>query len=152
MVEELLEAAIFQDISYTAMKDIAQFSVAIELDEGDALISENEIEYDLYVLSAGTLEVVSSGSDNTSGEVVISKQDYNIFGEITWLTRNRRTATLRCKNQVKAIKIDGDELLKYMENNPVVGFEIMRNTAKIVAERLENTNTLVKQILWNSNI
>jgi len=152
MVDDLLSAAIFNEVAYDAMEDISNFCVRIELSEGDALISENDSDYDLFVLSDGTLEVVSSGSGKTSGEVVISKQDYNVFGEITWLTRNRRTATLRCKDQVSAVKIDGDALTKYMEAHPQVGFEIMRNTAKIVAERLENTNTLIKQILWNSNI
>jgi len=152
MIDELIGAAIFKDIPYDAMVEIETFCTLIELGEGDALISENDTDSDLYIVSGGALEVVSSGSSGTSSEVVISEQDYNIFGEITWLIHHRRTATLRCKGNVSAIKIDGMALMNYLETHPAIGFEVIRNTAKIVAERLENTNTLIKQILWNSNI
>jgi len=152
MIDELISAAIFSEVPYNAMKDIEAFCTSIELGEGDTLISENDSDSDLYILCDGALEVVSSSSKDTSGEVVISKQNYNVFGEITWLTNNRRTATLRCRGSVNAIQIDGKALMTYLEDHPEVGFEIMRNTARIVAERLENTNTLIKQILWNSNI
>jgi len=152
MVDELLSAAIFKNINRDAMDDISDFCELIELDDGDALISENQNDSDLYVLWEGKLEVVSSGTEKTSGEIVISKQDYNIFGEITWLTHKRRTATLRCIGSVNAIKIDGEMLSDYLEENPEIGFQVMKNTAKVLAERLENTNTLIKQILWNSNL
>ena len=152
MLDELINAAIFNDVSYNAMQEISEFCEVIELSEGDSLISENDADYDIFILTDGALEVVSKGAKSTSEEVVISKADCNVYGEITWLTRNRRTATLRCHGTVSAIKIDGEELIQYMENNPAIGFEIMRNTAVIVAERLENTNSLIKQILWNNNI
>ena len=152
MLDELIDTAIFKDVSYSAMQEISAFCEAMEFNEGESMISENDADYDIFILTEGALEVVSKGAKSTSEEVVISKADCNVYGEITWLTRNKRTATLRCHGAVSAIKIDGEELFKYMEANPAIGFEIMRNTAVIVAERLENTNTLIKQILWNNNI
>lgn len=150
MIDDLLQLPLFREIDYEALKDIATFSSKVELNESDALISENDPDHDIYIVSEGKLEIVSSSSDIASSEVVISQQDHTLFGEMTWLTHNKRTATLRCKENVIAIKIDGDKLMDYMEKNPQVGFGIMKNIAILLALRLGNTNTTMKQILWNS--
>lgn len=152
MIDDLLNTELFKDLAYEVLEDIADFCTPINLVEGDALISENDSDYDLYILIEGKLEVVSNSSAGTSNEVVISEQDYSLFGEITWMTHRRRTATLRCQGSVSAMRINGDALMAYLETNTEVGFEVMRNIAKIIATRLENTNTTIKQILFNTNL
>ena len=151
MINQLLTTYLFKDMDYTALEEIATFSTYLHLNDGDALIQENEAEnFDVFVLCAGSVEIISSSSASVSGDVAISKQDVEVFGEISWLTRRKRTATVRCRGEVEAIRIDGNAFMGYLEQRPKAGFEIMRKISLLLAHRLESTNMLLKQILWNS--
>lgn len=151
MINDLLRTYLFKDIEYVALNDIVRFSKRLELTDGDVLIYENELEnFDVFVLCSGSVEIISSSSPSVSGDVVISKLDMEIFGEISWVTRRKRTATVRCRGEVEAIRIDGKVFMRYLEEHHKVGFEVMRKISMLLAERMVATDTLLKQILWNS--
>lgn len=151
MINQLLTTYLFKDMDYAALEEMARFSSHVHLNDGDVLIHENETEnFDVFVLCAGSVEIISSSSSSVSGDVAISKQDVEVFGEISWLTRRKRTATVRCRGEVEAIRIDGNAFMHYLEQHPKAGFEIMRKISLLLAQRLESTNMLLKQILWNS--
>ena len=98
------------------------------------------------------MEIITSGSGLTSDEISISKQDKELLGEISWLSGGKRTATVRCIGEVEAVRIDGKKLMDYLYQYPKVGFFVMRHIARLLSTRLDQTNNLLKQILWNSNI
>ncbi len=151
--ETLLKLELFEDLSADEIDEISLFSKMHHLDDGTLLIQENDVDrFDLYVLCNGSLEVVSRNSEITSAEVVISKDEKEIFGEIGWLCQKKRTADVRCYGPVKVIQIDGERLRKLVQQNPRVGYNIMRRTAVMVAESLAQTSGLLKQVLWANNI
>ncbi|KPJ92573.1 MAG: hypothetical protein AMJ53_09105 [Gammaproteobacteria bacterium SG8_11] len=153
IANDLAPVYVFQDLEYSVLEDIAVFSTKLHLFEGDNLISEHTGSLsDMYVLCGGTVEIISSSSGVTSEEVSLSRQDKEIFGEISWLTRRKRTATIRCLGDVDAIRIDGVQFMQYLDKHPQVGFSVMKNIALLLADRLNHADSLLKQILWNSNI
>lgn len=153
MINRLETAAIFEDLSREEILHISQFCTSLELYAGDNLISENDSgTLDLYILFDGQVEIITSGSGLTSDEITISKQDKELFGEISWLTGGKRSATVRCIGEVEAVQVDGKKFMDYLNKNPKVGFFIMQHIARLLSHRLDQTNNLLKQILWNSNI
>lgn len=153
MINDLLQTYLFKDIEYAALQDIVNFSNRLTLVDGEVLIHENETEnFDVFVLCSGSVEIISSSSRTVSGDVVISKADMEVFGEISWITRRKRTATVRCRGEVDAIKIDGKVFMHYLEAHPKVGFNVMYRMSRVLADRLVATDTLLKQILWNSTL
>jgi len=153
MINDLLQTYLFKDIEYAALLDIAKFSKRLALHDGDVMIHENEMEnFDVFVLCSGSVEIISSSSRTVSGDVVISKADMEIFGEISWITRRKRTATVRCRSEVDAIRIDGKLFMHYLETHPNIGFSVIRRMFSLLADRLAATDTLLKQILWNSTL
>ena len=153
MLSDIESISIFRDLEFSKLEDIMSFCEKLQLGAGDVLISENDhSNNDLYVLCNGHVEIISNGSGVTSGDVPISKQDKEIFGEISWLTGGKRTATIRCVNDVEAIRIDSKQLSQYLEQNTDVGLAVTRRIALLLAYRLDQTDNLLKQVLWNSNI
>lgn len=153
MIDDLKKSFLFEGLDRSTLDDIAIFCTRLHLLGGEVLIQENETKkFDLFILCRGFVEVVSNDSMVTSGEIVISSEDNELFGEISWLTRRKRTATVRCRGDVDAIKIEGAQLRHYLETNPASGYIIMRRIASLLSERLESTNSLLKQILWNIRI
>lgn len=157
MIEQLQQTALFAGIPLRALGDISCFCQPLALSAGDQLIAENaQHTHDLFILCDGQVEILSSGanagSGSTSSEVVLSAQDQTVFGEISWLAKRKRTATVRCVGNVEAIRIDGQALFEYLQNHTEIGFQVMHRIALLLAERLERTDQLLKQILWNSYI
>ncbi len=151
MISEFDDISLFKELDGQALEDISEFSTKLNLLDGEIVISENELQpFDLYVLCNGHVEVVSNSSDITSGEVTLSQQDKEIFGEISWLVGRKRTATIRSVGEVEIIRIDGQKLTNYLRTHPETGFIIMRAIANLLAESLSQTDQLLKQILWNS--
>lgn len=153
MIGGLDTVSIFSELDFSALEEISTFCERLSLMEGDVLISENDASSnDLFILFEGKVEIISNGTGVTSGEISISKHDKEIFGEISWMSGAKRTATIRCVGDVDAVRIDGKKLTHYLETHPDSGYFIMRRIALLLAHRLDQTNNLLKQVLWNSNI
>jgi len=150
MIEILENISLFEGLDYAVLADVSLMCSSHEFSAGDTIICErNKEERDLYVLISGNVEVLSINRGSVCGEVVLSKKDKDIFGEVGWLTDQPRTATIRAIGEVEAIKIDGDQLMAYLEERPKIGFIIARRIADLLAQRLKFTDDLLKQILWS---
>ncbi|MCG6969591.1 MAG: cyclic nucleotide-binding domain-containing protein [Gammaproteobacteria bacterium] len=153
IANDLMPVYVFRDLEFSVLEDVAGFSTKRHFFPGDVLISEHQGSLsDIYVLCDGTVEIISSSSGVTSEEVSLSRQDKEIFGEISWLTQRKRTATIRCLDEVDAVCIDGRQFMQYLDDHPEVGFPVMKNMSLLLADRLNEADSLLKQILWNSNI
>lgn len=153
MYDELKESSCFQDLNADQIASILPYCSQVFLNDGDIMIHEGEQDsQDLFILISGTVEIVSSDSNVTSSEVVLSSEDKDLFGEISWLTAGKRTASARCRGDVEAIKVDGSALMRHLEKNSEAGFKVLRRIALILSQRLEESDSLMKQLLWNANI
>lgn len=153
MLYDLENTALFQDLSHEDLNAIAKFCRREVLADGDVIIHENErTGHDIFILCKGAVEVVSNQTNMLSGEAVLSPETKELFGEISWLTKSRRTASVRAKGPVEVIRVEGARLDAYMTQHPQAGFAIMRRIATLLSQRLSETDTLLKQILWNTGI
>jgi len=153
MIDILENISLFEGFDYVILADISLMCSKHEYGDGDTLISEsNKENRDLFILISGDVEILSINRSSVSGEVVLSKKDKDIFGEVAWLTDQPRTATIRAIGEVEAIRIDGDQLMEYMEKNTDAGFILARRIARLLAQRLKYTDDLLKQILWSGCI
>ncbi|MCP4272918.1 MAG: hypothetical protein GY781_13310, partial [Gammaproteobacteria bacterium] len=88
MITELLDSSLFSDTHIDVLDDITTFCQYKECDDGDLLIEENSSgSFDIFILCSGNVEIFSSSSESTSSEVVISSQENDLLGEISWLLR-----------------------------------------------------------------
>jgi len=150
MLASLEASNLFSELDAKTITEIAKFCQYKIFQPGDILISENQNDNcDLFIIRSGNIEIVSNGKHHLSEEVPISRHDRELIGEISWLTRQRRSATIRCSSEVEAVRISGDALDQYLENNPRVGHLVMKQIARFLAGRLNQSNVLLKQILWN---
>ncbi len=153
MFTELDQVSIFTGLTYEQLENISSFCTRQMHDDGDMLIEEGDHgDADLFVLLGGTVEIVSSNAATTSNEVVLSREDKDIFGEISWLTNAKRTAGVRCNNNVESIRINGHGLMAYLQQDTEAGFQVTLQIAKLLAHRMEESNLLLKQLLWNRGI
>lgn len=152
MIEKLKQLPFLDGLDDVALADIAIISTEFTLDDGEVLIGENEPENHLYFLCEGQVEVTTRENGSTSGELVLSNEDVEVFGEIGWLCNSRRSANVCCVGKTVAIQVDGPRLMKYLEDNPRVGFLLIQRIARLMAARLKKSDLLIKQMLLSSGV
>jgi len=150
MMVELADSSLFSETDFDVLDDISAFSIRRECSDGEILIEENSSQnFDIFILSEGRVEITSNSTNDASSEVVISSREKDLLGEISWLLRTQRTATVRCFGEAIVIQIDGDKLMDYFESHNENGYHFMKRIAMLLSKRLVNTDDLLKQLLWN---
>jgi CRP-like cAMP-binding protein len=133
MIADLLSAQLFREVPYQDVDMVSRFSQRVVMDDGEFLIREDERDFDLFILLRGSVEIVSNERVAISEECVLSRNHKELLGEIGWLTQRRRTAAVRCRGTVEAIRIDGVALSQYLMDNPKVG--LRRYAQRCLASR-----------------
>ncbi len=71
------------------------------------------------------------------------------FGWSTVGRHGHYTAQGRALSDVRVISIDGQGLMNYLEQNPVVGFVVMKRVVDVVSGRLRTMRTLVLETAFD---
>ena len=92
---------------------------------------EGEESQDLYVLLEGELDVLK-------GEQVINilSEPGAVFGEMSFLMGDKRTATIRARTQGKALSVPRQDIGRFLQEFPELG----QGMAQVLAQRLDATS------------
>lgn len=97
---------------------------------GEFICHKGDRSYYTYVLLRGKVEVLI-------GDRVVAVEDREgtFIGEVSALTGNRRTATLRAKGEVVLRVMNASQLERFVTRNPAIGVRLIRS----MAERLDRS-------------
>jgi CRP/FNR family transcriptional regulator, cyclic AMP receptor protein len=99
---------LFQTVSDEELNEIAPFAEEVLVDEGTELVKEGDFSYEFMAIEEGTAEVLRGG------EHVADLGPGDFFGEIGLLEKDRRTATVVAKTDMRLITLTGWDM-KRME-------------------------------------
>jgi CRP-like cAMP-binding protein len=99
---------LFQTVSDEELREIAPFAEEVEVEAGTELVREGDYSYEFMAIEEGTVEVLRDG------EHVADLGPGDFFGEIGLLEKDRRTATVVAKTNVRLITLTGWDM-KRME-------------------------------------
>lgn len=135
------------DNEITALISVAEFRI---YKRGTPIILEDSKSRDLYVISEGRASVrISLPSDEEREEIVYTMREGQVFGELSLVDGSPRSATVRAEDDVSAFVFDFNKLNNLLENQPRIGYFLMRNIAAIISNRMRNTNMLWRNsIIW----
>jgi len=100
---------------------------------GETLILEGDSSEDLYILVSGELDVLK-GKRSISAIAGAG----SFFGEMSFLLGTKRTATIKAKDDVRAIRIPKEEVKTFLSEFPDVAMEI----TTVLARRLDETSQM----------
>jgi len=103
--------------------DVKKFMTSFEA--GQTLFMENDASRDLYILVSGSVDIIKG--QKKINEITESGA---LFGEMSLFLDSRRTATVKAKTDVKAIRIPPEEIDRFLDSCPDVVWEITRYLAK----------------------
>lgn len=111
--------------------------------EGDALIKRGEQGDSMFILMEGLLDVyVPSG--NGEGDVCVAQiQPSEFFGEMSLLTGEPRSATIKASSESLVYVIGKDDIVQILQKRPELGERI----SLVVAERHVRTSKALEKAL-----
>lgn len=129
----LRQVPLFSGIEPSKLKLLAFTSDRVSYSDGQELFRQGDEGDAAYVILSGKADVVVE-SDTGPINVAIVEPN-SIVGEIAILCDVSRTATVRAKGPVEALRIRKDHFLRMLREFPEMTIEIVR----VLAKRLSST-------------
>ncbi|NOZ94666.1 MAG: mechanosensitive ion channel [Acidobacteria bacterium] len=119
----LASSTLFAGLPDDALDRLAAHSRWLRFAAGEAVIREGEDSRAMYLIAHGTASVLQNGKE------LAHLGDGELFGEIAFLTGQRRSATIRAAGELTIVEIDGVALAALLERRPDLAEELERRMA-----------------------
>lgn len=141
LTSQLARVPFLAHIDQATIDELMLNSIILEGAPGEVLLQEGEDEHHFLVLLKGTVEIVKDGA-------VVATLDSpgEILGEQALLKR-RRSATVRARERVFCMKVDGSFVHSLSEAQRLVyEAELYRFLADVLTRRLEATSRRLAEL------
>lgn len=148
--ETLAKIGLFEGLSDGALASIAALCREESFPSDTVICAEGHKTKRIYFLQDGAVGLlVKPTSVPKPLTLSVLKSPGQAFGWSAVVGQGHYTAQGRALSNVRVVSIDGHGLLDYLEQNPVVGFVVMKRVAEIVSNRLRVTQTLVLETAFD---
>lgn len=117
-VERLRRLELFGDLDHHDLSAVARWVDEVEVAEGDLLIEEGALPYELFVIEEGTADV------EHDGKVVAVLGSGDVVGEMAVIRQQRRGASVRATSRVQALAINVEEFQEMAQEMPEIARQI----------------------------
>lgn len=151
--EDILQFKIFEDMNIEELDAVWSISQEVRYNAGDVILEESSYGSgsDFFIILEGNVKVeLESGQSHMEGNVskrlaVLKSGD--VFGEMGLLGKGRRSAKVSAYSDLIVRRVVHRELFQLFDNNPRLGYLIMRNLAAILTDRITDMN-----FMWRNQI
>ena len=122
----------FSKLEASKLKLLAFTSESLTFDDGEKLCSTGDPADCAYVIMSGEVEILVQTDE---GEAPISVRGQNeLIGEMAVITNSPRSASMRAKGEVVAMRIMNEAFIKLLCENPAIALDVMRQLSERVAD------------------
>jgi CRP-like cAMP-binding protein len=129
----LSNSPLFRGVDPAQLRLLALVAEKRVFHDGEELMHHGEEGHSAYVLIDGAAEVFVLVGGRETPVAFLSGNE--IVGEMALLTDLPRTATVRARGRVEALRIDRETLLRLLREFPGMALELLR----VMTKRLERT-------------
>jgi CRP-like cAMP-binding protein len=125
---------ILQGTADSTIEKIAAVAKPQNVEEGDTLYSVGDPARSAFVVAAGRLRFILGGDGRPAAQGTII-QAKDILGWAALLgNQPRRIATVAALERCRLLDIDGEALLRILEQDPQAGFLVMQRLARMITQ------------------
>lgn len=145
MVAKLREISLFRDIPEDQLEPLADACRVKEYRAREVIFREYDTAKDVYFVLKGHASIVAC-EPRVGCRQIMTVGDGDLLAWSAVLGQPRLTATARTIDNSTVLAIDGEKLLNVCKSNTELGFEIMRRTAEVLADRLHGLRVQLLEI------
>jgi CRP-like cAMP-binding protein len=139
--EMLANSDIFNGLSDEWLIKIGELARLEDFEEKSYLFVESGEPRDMYIIQSGKVNMDVSLSPTPSVGYQVTVDTLGKGQTCGWssvMGSHIYTMTAVCTEPVKVIAINGSLLRHFLDDNPDIGYKVMKNTAHVVVGRLRN--------------
>jgi CRP-like cAMP-binding protein len=140
----LRSEALFECLSDEQIENLVQQSQVSHFGRGERVIREGAEGDSMFVLLSGAAEV--SISKNGTSIPVATLKAPDCFGEMSLLTGERRTATVRAETDCQVMEIGKPVMAELLRASP----DCLERLSELLAKRKMETEGLLKEAIFHS--
>jgi len=139
--EVLRRVPMFAEIEPAKLKLLAFMSERVGFDPGKRLMQQGDLADAAYLIIDGHADVIL---ETPAGPVIVATLGANeIVGDMGILGNVPRTATVRAKDRLIALRISKEPFMRMVREFPTMAVSIMQE----LAQRLDSTNNQLRTAL-----
>ncbi|MGD8457545.1 MAG: cyclic nucleotide-binding domain-containing protein [Anaerolineales bacterium] len=139
MIKQIEKMDIFNGLSKGELEIIAGLTETMQVNKGDALFNEKDDAKYIYILLKGKVRIqVQLSSKPETVAINVLTQTGSLIGWSGLLPGQYYTAAAVCQEDSELLAIEGTKLMHALEEDPVMGFKVMRKFTEVVSSRLRN--------------
>ena len=142
--ETLRKVPMFSRLELSKLKLLAFTSERCTYEGGEVLFEAGDAPDSAYVIMQGAVEILADTEAGPVVEVVLGNNE--LFGELGVLTNAPRSATVRARDELVALRITDEMFLKLLEENPEVALDVMRQLSEKLVRSHEQFVALQKRL------
>lgn len=132
----LNQVPLFSDLSGGELKVIEKRARLVEFHKGEKVYSQGDSPDAFYVVLSGRFQVLHKRSDGGEEKVVnLYRNDY--FGEISLLTNQPHSVSVKALNDALTIRLDKEDFTKILSEIPSLSLHLSRLLGRRLKERDE---------------
>ncbi len=137
MVEasELRELELFSQFSDKLLEELARITEKRAYKTRSHVYNYGDQARFLFVVSKGTVSLRALKAAEEEGVTYETRTPGDFFGAASFMKPQQYTLTAVCLEDTEVFAIDGDKLSALCENDPKLGYELMKKIAMIYFER-----------------
>jgi CRP-like cAMP-binding protein len=132
--DALGKCTLFRNMTEYQRRKAILISELQEFKQGDLLIEQDTQGRSMYLILTGQAEVVRR--DNGQAHQLATLGAGQVFGEIGYIRETRRTADVRARTDITALRFDYERLQKDLKYFPNIVAKLNFNISYILGKRL----------------
>ncbi|MCO5165793.1 MAG: cyclic nucleotide-binding domain-containing protein [Planctomycetes bacterium] len=147
-LELLKRSDIFGGLSDEQLARVLELARPQVFSEGQTIIEEDQRGTDCHFLLAGRVDIeIRAPFAGRGPQRIATLKVGEMFGELSLVDGFLRSATARAVEPTEVLSFENTALEALMEQDPRIGYRIMRNVANVLAARMRTTNMKLRNAL-----
>ena len=126
------------DMQYRELRDLAYYIDGYQLREGSVLFQEGDQDPYLVIIVNGLIDIIKQDS-NQMPQLVATLKEGKVFGEMSLLDGEPRSATAVAKVEVTIFVLTKERYESLQKMEPAVALRITLKMAKAISQKLRQT-------------
>lgn len=139
---------VFAHLSDEQLERVLALAKITTAAEGEQILEEDSKGQACYLVVTGRVDIeVRAPFPGRGPQKIATIKTGEVFGELSLVDGFLRSATARASEPVELLGFDNKELEALMEEDPRIGYRIMRNVGNILSARMRTTNMKLRNAL-----
>ena len=145
--ELLKRSQVFAGLDEDQLDRVHALAEAASFAEDEVIVEEDKQGVECYFVVSGRVDIIVRSPFGNASQKIAQIKRGEMFGELSLVDGFLRSATAKASDPVSALRFSNAKLEELMDNDPRIGFTIMRNLANVLSSRIRNTNMKLRNAL-----